>query len=137
MGFNISLIDVLKILAVGMLLIAILFPRKKGYEYNSLDKKGVILNVVLSIIYVPLSLIGIFTIFLADAPTTDYSVLKKFLLDMVVCIGLFIPILSIASILVSAITRKRGNSKFSFIIQFLPIPVFVIMMILVLLMFRI
>ena len=124
MNFDISLIDILKVVAVVVLLIAIFIPKKNGYEYNSLDKKGVIFNIVLSCIYVPLSIAGVFTIFFWDAPTTNYSELKILLLDIITWIGLSIPLLSIASIFISAITRKRGKSKFSFIIQFLPILVF-------------
>ena len=130
MNFDISLIDILKVVAVVVLLIAIFIPKKNDYEYNSLDKKGVIFNIVLSCIYVPLSIAGIFTIFFWDAPTTNYSELKILLLDIITWIGLSIPLLSIASIFTSAITRKRGKSKFSFIIQFLPILVFVVMIIL-------
>ena len=131
MNFNISLIDILKVVAVVVLLIAIFIPKKNGYEYNSLDEKGVIFNIVLSCIYVPLSIAGVFTIFFWDAPTTNYSELKILLLDIITWIGLSIPLLSIASIFTSAITRKRGKSKFSFIIQFLPILVFIVMIILI------
>lgn len=136
MNFDIALIDILKILAVIVLIIAIFIPKKNGYEYNSLDKKGTIFNIVLSCIYVPLSIAGVFTIFFWDAPTTDYSELKILLLDIITWIGLSIPLLSIASIFTSVITRKRGKSKFSFIIQFLPIPVFVVMLILMFFMDR-
>lgn len=130
MNFNITLIDIIKILAIVVLLIAIFIPKKKDYEYNSLDQKGVVLNIILSIIYVPLSIMGVFTIFFWDAPTTDYSALKILLLDIITWIGFSIPLLSTVGIFTSAITRKRGKSKFSFIIQFLPIPFFVIMLIL-------
>lgn len=130
MEFNITIIDILKILAVVVLLIAIFAPKKNDYEYNSFDKKGIFFNIVLSCIYVPLSIAGVFTIFFWDAPTTNYSELKILLLDIITWIGLSIPILSIASVFTSAITRKRGKSKFSFIIQFLPILVFVVMIIL-------
>jgi len=133
-NFDISLIDILKVVAVVVLLIAIFIPKKNGYEYNSLDKKGVIFNIVLSCIYVPLSIAGVFTIFFWDAPTTNYSELKILLLDIITWIGLSIPLLSIASIFTSAITRKRGKSKFSFIIQFLPILVFVVMIVLMIFM---
>ena len=50
MNFDVPLIDVLKILVIIVLIIAIFAPKKNGYEYNSLDKKGVILNIVLSFI---------------------------------------------------------------------------------------
>jgi len=129
-NFDIALIDVLKILAVIVLIIAIFAPKKNGYEYNSLDKKGVIFNIVLSCVYVPLSIAGVFTIFFWDAPTANYSELKILLLDIITWFGLSIPLVSIASIFTSVITRKRGKSKFSFIIQFLPILVFIVMIIL-------
>ena len=130
MNFNIFNISFIDIVAVVVLLIAILVPKKKDYEYNSLDGKGFVLNIILSFIYVPLSIAGIFTIFFWDAPTTNYSALKILLLEIITWIGISIPILSIASILTSVITRKRGKSKFSFIIQFLPAVVFVAMIIL-------
>ena len=136
MNFDISLIDILKVVAVVVLLIAIFIPKKNGYEYNSLDKKGIVFNIVLSCIYVPLSIAGVFTIFFWDAPTTNYSEQKILLLDIITWIGLSIPILSIASIFTSAITRKRGKSKFSFIIQFLPILVFIVLLILIFFMDR-
>ncbi len=136
MELNISIIDILKILAVIVLLIALLMPKKNGYEYNSIDKKGVTLNIILSVIYIPLSLIGMFTVFFADAPTTNYSDLKKLLLNIVIYIGLSIPIISIASIFTSVVARKRGKNRFSFVIQFLPIPAFVAMIILVFFMLR-
>ena len=130
MNFDIALIDIMKILAVIVLIIAIFIPKKKEYEYNSLDKKGVIFNVILSIIYVPLSIMGIFTMFFADAPAEINSSLKNSLIDIIIRLGFSIPPLSITSIFTSVLTRKRGKSKFSFIIQFLPIPVFVVMLIL-------
>ncbi len=130
MNFDIALIDILKILAIAVLCIAVFIPKKKGYEYNSLDKKGVIFNIVLSCIYVPLSIAGVFTIFFWDAPTTNYSELKILLLNTVTYMGFSIPLLSIASIFTSVVARKKGKSKFSFIIQFLPIIVFIVMIIL-------
>ena len=84
----------------------------------------------------PLSIAGVFTIFFWDAPTTNYSELKILLLNIITWIGLSIPHLSIASIFTSVITRKRGNSKFSFIIQFLPILVFIVMLVLMFFMDR-
>ena len=136
MGFNITLIDVLKMLVVVILVIVFFIPKKKEYEYNSLDKKGVIFNVILSIIYVPLSIMGFFTIFFADAPAEINSSLKNLLIDIIIWLGFSIPLLSIASIFASVLARKRGKSKFSFIIQFLPIPVFVVMLILMFFMDR-
>ena len=116
-----------------VLLVVFLIPRKNGYQYTTLDKIGIASNVLLSIIYVLLSIAGLFTIFLWDYSPTEYSQLKKGLLYAITIIGLLIPFLSIAGILTSAITRKIGKSKLSFIIQFLPIPFFAVMLILMLL----
>ena len=55
---------------------------------------------------------------------------KALLLNIITWIGLSIPLLSIASIFTSVVTRKRGKSKFSFAIQFLPMLVFAVMLIL-------
>ena len=136
MGFNITLIDGLKMLVVVILVIVFFIPKKKEYEYNSLDKKSVIFNVILSIIYVPFSIMGVFTIFFADAPAEINSSLKNLLIDIIIWLGFSIPLLSAASIFTSVLARKRGKSKFSFIIQFLPIPVFVVMLILMFFMDR-
>lgn len=131
MGLNITLVDFMKILAVCVLLIIFLIPKKQGYEYSSLDKKGVVINIILSIVYVPLSIIGVFTIFFADAPAQYNSSLKNLLVDDIIMIGFSIPFLSIASIFTSVLARKKGKSKFSFIVQFLPIPIFIVMLALI------
>lgn len=120
--------NVFKGLTAVLLVIVVFLPKKKGYAYNSLDQKGIIFNIVLSVLYVPLSIAGIFTLFFWDAPTTDYSTLKLMLLDIVTGIGFSIPVFSLAAIVASIVARKRGKSKFSFIIQFLPIPIFVILL---------
>ena len=64
------------------------------------------------------------------------SSLKNLLIDIIIWLGFSIPLLSAASIFTSVLARKRGKSKFSFIIQFLPIPVFVVMLILMFFMDR-
>ena len=126
MDQKISLVDIMVILAVTVFLILLFIPKKKGYAYTSLDKTGVILNIILSVIYVPLSVAGICTIFFWDVPPTDYSALKIFLLEAITWIGISVPFLSIASIFTSVIARKRGKSKLSFIIQFLPVFAFAV-----------
>ena len=132
MSFNTIPITLL-IIPTLILLVVLLIPKKKDYQYTTLDKVGIASNVVLSFIYVLLSVAGFFTIFLWDYSPTEYSQLKKGLLYTITIIGLLIPFLSIAGILTSAITRKIGKSKLSFIIQFLPIPFFAVMLILMLL----
>ena len=125
---DIALIDIFKMLTVTAVAIAILFPKKKEYEYTSLDERGVLLNIVLSIIYVPMSFAGICTAFFTD-DLSAFSSLQKDMLYDVIGLGISIPVISIISILASVILRKRGMSKAGFYIQFLPIIVFLGMVI--------
>ncbi len=129
MELNISMIDILKMLAVVALVIALLIPKKKDYEYNAIDKWGVVFNIVLSAIYIPLSIAGIFMIFFADNPTGLTKIQLNLLYDAIFC-GVSTPLVSIVSILTSVVARKRGKRKLSFVIQFLPIVIFIIAIIL-------
>lgn len=47
------------------IVIGIVIPKKE--YYTKLDKIGFIFNIILSILYVPMSLYGIFTLFAADS----------------------------------------------------------------------
>ena len=89
-----------------------------------LDKITIILNVILSILYIPFSL---FSWLLAMASESTFVVTNKtyILLINVFCyITLTIPFICILSILLSFIFRKQQKSVLSFVIQFLPIMVF-------------
>ena len=122
----------LAVFALIMFVVALLIPRKKGYKYNSLDKTGVVFNIVLSVLYVPLSLMGLFTVFFADAPSEMYSSLRNMFVSVIIAVGISVPLLSVAGIFTSIVTRKRGRSKFSFVIQFLPLPFFAAILIMAL-----
>lgn len=124
-----SLIDIFIIAVVALLIIALLIPQKKGYECNSLDKKGKILNIILSYVYIPLSILGVFMIFFADNPI-GLTPMQLKLLYTAISFGVSMPFVSIISIFTSIVTRKRGKSKFSFVIQFLPTVVFIIAIVL-------
>jgi hypothetical protein len=123
------LVDVLKIVAVIVAVIIYFIPKKKDYEYTALDKKGVLFNIILSVIYIPLSVAGVCMAFFADNPIC-LTQTQINLLYASIYFGVSIPIMAIGSIFVSAIARKRGKSKFSFCIQFTPIVIFVIAVIL-------
>lgn len=114
-----------------IILIVLMFaiPKKNGYEYNILDKKGIISNVVLSCVYVLLSVITISLIFLPDGAYSKYSSLKQLLFNVVINIAVVCPFISLASITTSVISRKRGKSKFSFAVQFVPLFAFAIFLV--------
>lgn len=125
---NIALVDIFKIIAVIALVVAFIIPKKKGHEYTKLDRTGVILNIALLLLYIPMSVVGITTVFFADAPAA-MSELKENLMITVISMGVAIPLLATASLFTSVILRKRGKSKLSFYIQFLPLLIFIIMMV--------
>lgn len=108
------------------LLVCILLPKR--VEYNKLDKIGLALNILLSVIYIPLSLFGVFSIFMADAMHM-YSEAVKFIISLMIYLGLSLPIVSIASIALSVVFRKKGKSVLSFFLQFIPFFVFAIIVI--------
>ena len=123
--FGLPLLDIFGIFALLCLGICFIIPKKKGYEYTKLDKAGFILNIVLSAAYLPMSLMGIFTIFFFDDPNLTKS--QANMLGYGVALGVLLPIIATLCILTSVITRKRAKSKFSFAVQFVPLVQFAVM----------
>ena len=118
-------IIVVQVLAATVILPIVLIPRKKDYVYTSLDKVGIVLNIILSLAYIPMSIMGLFLIFFADY-TDGLTQLESILLYIGIILGLHTPIASIGCILTSVIARKRGKSVLSFVFQFIPMAVFII-----------
>ncbi len=114
------------ICVVAALIIALLIPKKANYK--KLDIVGIVLNIVLSVIYIPLSLFGVFSIFMADAMHM-YSETVQAIISLLISIGLALPFVSIASIVLSVVFRKRGKSLLGFLIQFIPLILFLILVI--------
>ena len=111
--------------AVVALLVALFIPEKKGIVYSGLDKAGFVLNIVLSLLYIPLSLAGLFMLFFADNPVGLTDAQER-LLYTGIDFGMSTALVSIPSIFTSIVARKRGKRIFSFLIQFLPLIVFLI-----------
>ncbi|MBQ7874881.1 MAG: hypothetical protein IJ306_06980 [Oscillospiraceae bacterium] len=104
----------------------IAFAVPKKATYNKLDNAGLISNIILSVVYFPLSLLGFFSIFFTDNMSA-YSEAIQTLIIIMVCIGVAMPFVSVLSIMSSVILRKRGKRIFSFAIQFLPLILFSVM----------
>ena len=125
MEYFVNLIDICKMAAVAVGVIVFCTSVKKERAYSRLDKLGVVLNIVLSVLYVPLSLAGVCMVFFADNPSGLSSMQLSLLYAGIYC-GISIPVMSIAGILLSVFARRKGHSIFSFCIQFLPIAVFIL-----------
>ena len=114
------------------ILIPMLFSLKNVRTHNRLDKAGAITNIVLTFLYVPMSYIGVFSVFFSDG-IDHVSQAVEVLIISAIFIGISIPLISIAGILTSFIARKKGLSIFSFCIQFVPLVMFAAMLILIVL----
>lgn len=108
------------------LIVCVFLPKR--VQYNKLDKIGLVLNIILSVIYVPISLFGVFSVMMADAMHM-YSETVKIILSFMIYLGISLPIISIVSIALSVFFRKKGKSVLSFFLQFIPLFVFAIIVI--------
>ncbi|HCT65099.1 MAG TPA: hypothetical protein DIC60_07570 [Lachnospiraceae bacterium] len=94
---------------------------------NKFDRIGKILNIGLSVFYIPFSLFSMTVgIFIWDSPIKNE--LDKSTRTIVSNVSLPMPLICIASIVLSVILRKNGLSKLSFFVQFLPIVIFMLVM---------
>ena len=108
------------------LIVCVFLPKRM--QYNKLDKIGLVFNIILSVIYVPISLFGVFSVMMADAMHM-YSETVKIILSFMIYLGISLPIISIVSIALSVFFRKKGKSVLSFFLQFIPLFVFAIIVI--------
>ena len=114
------------IIIVITIVIGTVIPKKESY--NKLDKIGFIFNIVLSILYLPISLYGVFSLFATDS-MFRYSETIQNIIELITTIGVTLPFVSVLSIVLSIIFRKIGRRILSFTIQFIPLILFVIMVI--------
>ncbi len=106
--------------------IGTVIPKKENY--NKLDKIGFIFNIILSILYVPMSLYGIFSLFAADSMFMYSEIIQK-IIELMITIGMTLPFVSVLGIVLSVIFRKKGKRILGFTIQFIPLMFFVIMVV--------
>ena len=110
----------------AFILVAFKTPVPK--QNSTLDTAGVFLNILLSLLYVPISLYGIFSVFAADSMSL-YSAGVQKVIELMIGIGVSLPFASILSIMTSVALRRKGISVLSFAIQFVPLLLFVIMIV--------
>jgi len=104
-------------------LTAFLLRVPKVAEYTLLDKIGIATNIILSILYVPMSLIGVMSVFAADAPQ---GAATSAALSTLIPIGVSLPFVSFFFMILSIRFRRKGHSVASFVLQFVPLAVFAI-----------
>ena len=89
-----------------------------------LDKIGKIFNIALGILYIPLSLFCWLLQMVSESTMGANNPLYISLINIFCIIAFLIPFLCIAGICLSVILRRKEHSVLSFIIQFLPLVVF-------------
>ena len=107
-------------------IIGIVIPKKENY--NRLDKLSFIFNIILSILYVPMSLYGIFSLFAADSMFMYSETIQK-IIELMITMGITLPFASVIGIVLSVVFRKKGKRILGFTIQFIPLVLFVIMVV--------
>ena len=106
--------------------IGAVIPQKENY--NKLDKIGFVFNIILSVLYIPMSLYGIFSLFAADSMFMYPEPIQK-IIGIMITIGITLPFVSVFGIFFSAVFRKKGKRILSFIIQFVPLILFIVMVV--------
>ena len=96
---------------------------------KKLDKLGRVFNIVLGIIYVPLSLFGWLMQMTSESAMDATNPLYITLIEIFCIISFIIPFLCAGCIIASVILRKKERSIGAFIVQFIPLFVFVLNMI--------
>ena len=97
---------------------------------KKIDKIGKKLNLILGILYVPLSLFSWLLQMASESTMSATNPLYINLINVFCVISFLIPLLCIAVILLSIVLRKKGHSVFSVVIQFLPLAIFLLNLIL-------
>ena len=108
------------------IVIGVVIPKKENY--TKLDKIGFIFNIILSILYVPMSLYAIFSLFVSDSMFMYSETIQK-IIEFMITIGITMPFSSVICIVLSVVFRKKGRRILSFTIQFIPLILFVIMVV--------
>ena len=97
---------------------------------KKLDKIGAVFNIILGVSYIPLSLFSWLLQMASESTIDATNPLYITLIEIFCIISLIIPFLCIAGIIVSLILRKKGYSISSFVVQFLPLVIFILNIIL-------
>ncbi len=91
-----------------------------------IDRIGKFFNLIVGILYIPLSLFSWLLQMASESTMGATNPLYIYLINIFCVIAFLIPLLCIAGILLSIVFRRKGRSVFSFVIQFLPLVIFLL-----------
>ena len=91
---------------------------------KKLDKAGYIWNIILSIIYIPVSFFSWLSFMASEATIGATNQVFIAMINIFCHISLMIPLFCFLGILLSVRFRRKGYVVWSFVIQFLPLIIF-------------
>lgn len=97
---------------------------------KKIDKLGRVFNIILGIAYIPLSLFSWLLQMVSESTIDATNPLYITLIEIFCIISFIIPLLCIVGIIISVVLRKKGYSISSVVIQFLPLAIFILNIIL-------
>ncbi len=95
-------------------------------KMKRIDRIGKFFNLFLGILYIPLSLFSWILQMASERTMGATNPLYINLINIFCVIASLIPLLCIAGILLSIVFRRKGCSVFSLVIQFLPLVIFLL-----------
>ena len=96
----------------------------KSNVIKKLDKAGYIFNILLSILYVPISWFSWLLLMASEVTIDATNQTFIFFINVFCWITMIIPFLCFLGIFLSVRYRKKGYSVRSFVVQFLPLIIF-------------
>ena len=97
---------------------------------KKLDKLGIAFNIILGIAYIPFSFFCWLSLMVSEMAIDATNPLYLHIVNLFCIVDFFIPLLCLIGIVLSVIFRAKGYSVLSFVIQFTPIMVFILNLIL-------
>ena len=91
-----------------------------------IDRIGKIFNSILGILYIPLSLFSWISQMASESTMGATNPLYINFINIFCVIAFLFPLMCIAGILLSIVFRRKGRSVFSIVIQFLPLVIFLL-----------
>lgn len=92
---------------------------------KKLDKIGVVFNCILGVLYIPVSFFSWILLMASEMKIGATNPVYIGIVDVFCVVSFFVPLLSVVGIVLSVCLRKK-YSVLSFVIQFVPLIVFVL-----------
>ncbi len=120
---NLLIYCALVILPAALIILFYCFAVKHGRdilpkEHKLLDNVCALTNFIMVLLYVPISITGLFAGMMGESFITSGTALQRVLCELVGILGVSTPVAAYGGLIVSVILRRQGHSLRSFLFQF-------------------